>query len=146
MKKPIGYLVITVILLVGIISTIYHVAKKTPEEIKDDKENKESKKTQEETKTNNNTTYVPTPPPPIVKIGRVPTTHPFASNGCVTVWLEGGWVSYPQPLDTNIRFYDQQGRLVLEQGAKKGSASLPPADYEICRAPGSQATGVQIWN
>jgi len=84
--------------------------------------------------------------PPIVKIGREPTTHQFGSNGCVMVWLEGNWTSYPQPLNTEIQFFDQHGRKVLEQGAKKRGSSLYPGNYRICGAPGSHATGVQIWN
>ena len=95
--------------------------------------------------------YVATHPPapilaPVIKIGKEPTTHQFGSNGCAEVWLEGNWVSYPQPLDASIRFYDQWGRLVLEQGAKKQGSSLPSTNYRICRAPRSHATGVQIWN
>ena len=91
--------------------------------------------------------HPPTPQPaPIVKIGRQATTHSFGSNGCVVVWLEGDWISYPQPLDAKLQFFDQHGRLVLEQGAKKKGASLYPGSYRICRAPGSHGTGVQIWN
>jgi hypothetical protein len=84
--------------------------------------------------------------PPVVKIGKEPITHQFDSTGCVEVWLEGNWVSYPQPLNAEIRFFDQYGRLVLKQGAKKQGSSLSSANYRICRAPGSDATGVQVWN
>ena len=85
-------------------------------------------------------------PPPVIKAGKEPIFHRFKSDGCVETWLEGNWVSYPQPLDEEIRFFDRNGLLVLEQGAKRRGSSLPPALYRICKAPGSDATGVEIWN
>ena len=83
-------------------------------------------------------------PTPIYKIGKEPTTHRFESNGCVEIWLEGDWTSYPQPLDAEIKFFNSKGEKVLEQGATRRGSSLPPDSYRICRNS-SGATGVQIW-
>lgn len=84
--------------------------------------------------------------PQVVKVGKEEVTHRFGSDGCVEVFLKGSWTSYPQPLDQEIHFFDQQGRLVLKQGVKKQGSSLSAAQYRICKAPKSEATGVQIWN